>query len=209
MKFTYFLLLIATVFVLSSCSKDSEFLPSLDGESTENNVSALTNTRNIPMNEVAGGHFPGQPREYISELQTLNGSGVTGTARIKVFGDEVSVKIQASGAVPNQVHPQHIHGFEDSGELANCPTIADDANNDGFVDLFEGLPQYGGVILSLTEFPTANANGIINYNEKLPYESLLPLSDLENRHFVLHGMIVNGEYDILMPIACGSIERIK
>lgn len=209
MKNYFLLFMLAVTFIIASCSKDSGLINSIETESVQSMSMQTDGIIDVPEDEISYLHFPGQPREFVSELVSLNGSGVTGTARIKVFGDQVSVKIKASGAVPNQVHPQHIHGMEDSTMPANCPTIADDTNGDGFVDLFEGLPQYGGVVLSLTDFPTANEDGEINYNKKLPYESLLPLGDLENRHFVLHGMMVNGEYDILMPIACGSIQRIK
>jgi hypothetical protein len=49
----------------------------------------------------------------------------------------------ADPAFPEGLHPQHIH------EAANCPTMSADVNGDGIVDVIEGLPFYGPIMIPL------------------------------------------------------------
>ncbi len=159
-------------------------------------------------------------RTFMANLQPLNNSGVSGTATITVDANTLTVEVMASGLEPNLPHPQHIHGFMDDNRNSTCPTPADDTNGDGFVDLVEGLPSYGPVLLELyvpiDEFPEADAEGNIHYTrtfnlgeiefeeegEVIDYKDLKPL---QNRAIVLHGLTVNGTYVPTMPVACGQI----
>ena len=155
---------------------------------------------------------------YATEFTALNNSGVDGHALL--FLDErsqtLSVNIRAEGLEPNQVHPQHIHGFPDDKD-ANTPTIAQDADRDGFVELLEGLVKYGPVQLNLTlnpgdsthnhgtpghdhtadaVFPTADAEGNLRYSETFRFDRSDPnaqaiLDDivpLQRKEIVLHGL---------------------
>lgn len=158
---------------------------------------------------------------YTVNFNPLNGSGVSGTAELTLNGDELTVKVNATGLEPNMVHPQHIHGFADNKRNSTCPTPAADTNGDGLVDLVEGLPSYGGVLLELyvpiDEFPVADANGVLTFErtftlgetefaeegEVITRSNLTPL---QNRTIVLHGMTVGGEYIATLPVACGQIK---
>lgn len=143
-------------------------------------------------------------KEYKVTLNPLNNSGVTGTAYLSLMGNMVTVTIEASGLEPNKLHPQHIHGFTESNKNSTCPTMAADTNGDGLVDLGEGLPSYGPVLLNLTPFPTADANGEVHYTQTFTIDpSLLPL---QNRAIVLHGLTVGGVYMPTLPVACGQIQ---
>ena len=54
----------------------------------------------------------GDPNEYMVNLESLNDSGVTGTAWITVTdGKYLTVEIEATGFEPGKPHPQHIHGL--------------------------------------------------------------------------------------------------
>lgn len=158
---------------------------------------------------------------YTVDFTALNGSGVSGTAELTLSGDQLTVKVNATGLEPNMVHPQHIHGFIGNKANSTCPTAAADTNGDGLVDLVEGLPSYGPVLLELyvpiDEFPVADANGVLNYERtftlgetefteegELITESAL--SPLQNRTIVLHGMTVDGDYIATLPVACGQIK---
>ena len=149
---------------------------------------------------------------YVTTFTTLNGSGVTGEAIIgyDVDTDTITVAISASGLEPNQVHVQHIHGFPD-GTNATTPTIAQDDDGDGFVELEEGLDKYGPILLDLainhedgtgndnghsheggvTGFPTA-PDGNIWFVEtyQLPAGMLPAEPTLDLREIVLHGLTV-------------------
>jgi hypothetical protein len=159
-------------------------------------------------------------RTYMANLQPLNNSGVTGTATLTVDENTLTVEVMASGLEANKPHPQHIHGFMDDNRNSTCPAPGDDTNGDGFVDLVEGLPSYGPVLLDLyvpiDEFPVADAEGNLQYKrtfnlgevefeeegEVIAYKDLKPL---QNRVIVLHGLTVNGTYVPTMPVACGQI----
>lgn len=161
-------------------------------------------------------------RTFNAQLSPLNNSGVTGEANITVENNTLTVNIWADGLEPLVVHPQHIHGFMENKRNSTCPTMADDKNGDGIVDLIEGLPSYGPVLLELYlpvgEFPVADADGRIRYERtfnlgEIEFEeegqviSYADLKPLQNRAIVLHGMTVNGEYIATLPVACGMIMK--
>lgn len=179
--------------------------------------------------DAAGDHIkPGKDmgsaimRTFKATLNPLNNSGVTGEASITVENNTLTVNIWAEGLEADRVHPQHIHGFMKDNRNSTCPSPADDKNGDGLVDLVEGLPSYGPVLLELylpvDEFPVADANGKLHYSRtftlgEVEFEeegqviSYAELKPLQNRVIVLHGMTVNGEYIATLPVACGQIMK--
>jgi len=175
-------------------------------------------------------------QSYSAVLSPLNGSNVRGTANLTLNGSFLSVMLNATGLEQNQLHIQHIHGLLNSGVPVNStiPTLAQDTDNDGFIELAEGLATYGPVLLQLTAppgdtvngFPTA-PNGQINYSQIFDLsqqsqfgtmfnkDQLLPL-DL--REIVIHGLTVGavgtgtpGEvngiagYKVALPVSAGEI----
>ena len=115
---------------------------------------------------------------YIADLMPLNNSGVTGTARFQIVGDKFQAWVHAKDLAPGKVHPQHIH----AKAMCPFPQNAFDTNNDGLVDIFEGAPAYGKVLIPLDNiladqspnmFPMANPAGILNYTEKTSLDALL------------------------------------
>ena len=146
-------------------------------------------------------------KEYTAVLNSLNNSGASGTATLSLKGNMLTVKIEAMGLEPNKLHPQHIHGFEANTRNSTCPTMAADINGDGYVDLAEGLPSYGPVLLNLAPLPTADADGKVMFEQTFEIsKNLLPL---QNRAIVLHGLTVNGVYEAVMPVACGQIQSMN
>lgn len=140
---------------------------------------------------------------YRANLRTLNNSGVNGRANMTLDGDKLTVSINARGYEANKLHVQHIHGFDDKRNSV-CPTPSADVNNDGVVDLGEGLPSYGPIMLNFEPFPTADSNGRVNFQNTYTVD-VSKLGPLENRAIVLHGKTVNGTYDATLPVACGQI----
>ena len=152
-------------------------------------------------------HTGKDARHFQVDLAPLNDSGVSGQAEIKVDGDMLTVKIQATGLEPGQVHPQHIHGF-DNPNNSTCPGPERDVNGDGLVDVGEGLPDYGPVILSLLPFDQVDGDGSLDFEVTYPIPAgLEPINTLQNRAIVLHGLTVGATYVPSLPVACGQIER--
>jgi len=140
---------------------------------------------------------------YRANLRTLNSSDVRGRANMTLEGDQLKVTINARGYEANKLHVQHIHGFANK-QNSVCPSPSADINNDGVVDLVEGLPSYGPILLNFEPFPTADSKGSVNFQNTYTV-NVSDLGPLENRAIVLHGATVNGNYDPTLPVACGQI----
>ncbi|QIE54814.1 hypothetical protein G5B40_04750 [Pikeienuella piscinae] len=178
---------------------------------------------------------------YTADLVALNSSGVTGMAELLL--DDVAmtldVQVSAKGLEANQLHVQHIHGlFDANGNPANSqsPTIAQDADGDGFVELLEGATSYGPIVLELRDdtipgtggFPMA-PHGTIDFSYQYDLlttpafaagMSAADLFDLTLREIVIHGMSVRADqgvgtggevngtagYRAVLPVATGEFE---
>ncbi|MDT0632572.1 hypothetical protein RQM47_08810 [Rubrivirga sp. S365] len=101
---------------------------------------------------------------YDVQFTALNNSGVTGTAELTMDDNDFTVEIDADD-LDATVHPQHIHGAPGGTVTAQavCPTMADDANADGFVDVLEGLPRYGAILLPLDDDISTQAQNVSGF----------------------------------------------
>lgn len=138
-------------------------------------------------------------QSFVVDLDPLNNSGVDGAASLTLRGNQLTVQIRATGLVPNQTHPQHIHGL--AGTMnATCPTAAM-AGADGVLSLEEGLPAYGPVLLPLDPFPSGSP---VSFQQTYTID-VNNLQPLQNRVIVLHGAMVAEQYVASLPVACGEI----
>ncbi|MEM1056741.1 MAG: hypothetical protein AAGI52_14560 [Bacteroidota bacterium] len=116
---------------------------------------------------------------YTVELQPLNGSSADGTAAIRVdgAGGVFSVDLEVTG-LDDRSHPQFL--FARVTEISECPTAADDTNADGFVDVVEGLPRYGGILLPLDNDLSSQEQNIARYptGASYSYSTSARLSDV-------------------------------
>lgn len=132
------------------------------------------------------------------------GSSVTGDVALIRLGDQLIVLQLVTGIDGNLPHAQHVHGVG----LGQCPT-ADRAGEDGLISTAEGVPDYGGVQVSLTtngdtspasalavdRFPVANGLDFYLYGRVLTIGEDIPEEvgyDLDEYHVVVHGIDVNG-----------------
>ena len=171
---------------------------------------------------------------FRAELDELNDSGATGTAKLRLKGTELTIHIRARGLVPNLVHAQHIHGIGNS----ECPPPSA-AGTDGVLSTADGLPFYGPIATSLTTsgdtspaagldievMPVADERGRVNYRRtiELPAEVADNLAAFQ---IVQHGVDLNnnGAYDFgagpseldaalpqeaTAPANCGTIDSHK
>jgi hypothetical protein len=159
---------------------------------------------------------------YTAALTALPNTNGRGTASLLLSGDQrtLTVKIEASG-LDAGVHLSHIHGRSASGQPVDstCPTIVQDSDGDGFVELAEGAVTYGPILVDFMNIDP-DEDGTIQFSKTFKLtgnEGILPLTD---RHIVVHGMNVgaigagtpgevNGtaEYKVLLPVLCGEITR--
>ena len=138
---------------------------------------------------------------YTGTFAALNGSGVSGDARITIDNDTdmLTVEIDGQDLDPSIVHVQHIHA------AAACPTATADVNSDGFVDVVEGLPTYGAILLPLDSdlsnqtnetFPTASSSGTVTYESSTPYTDLVATLRASTATSPLTGLAANENLDV-------------
>jgi hypothetical protein len=152
---------------------------------------------------------PARPEQatkvFRADLKSLNDSGASGVADLRLRGNVLDVHIRASGLVPNRVHAQHIHGVGNS----DCPPPRA-AGADGVLSTADGLPFYGPIVMSLTTsgdtspaagltielMPVADASGCIDYRRTIQLPDAVA-ADLSAFQIVQHGVDFNenGEYD--------------
>ena len=158
---------------------------------------------------------PAYAAETVSvRLQDVNNTGASGTATLTVdSAGDLTVQIRSTGLAPNLPHLQHLHGAM-NGMAFHCPSRASGQNGDRYVSYDEGMPMYGGIVISLTvtgdtswtsglainRMPVADAQGNLFYQRTiaaadLPAGTVAHLGDL---HIVQHGVDANnnGRYDL-------------
>ncbi len=181
-----------------------------------------------------------QAASFKADVGTLNNSGVTGTVLLDLSDDEktLTVTTTATGLEPNQTHVQHIHGLFSGGAVADSmtPTLANDLDGDGFIELAEGLPAYGPIILPLASIITPDGNTSVTTTYDLTDPSIFgknpatglaftaaDLMPLTFREIVIHGLSVpagvgagtpneidgTGGYIAVLPVASGEIVAVS
>lgn len=160
-----------------------------------------------------------------------------GKAYFRVVNGELRAVVNVSGAepadaaFPEGLHPQHIH------EADRCPDMTADVNGDGIVDVIEGVPFYGPIMIPLdgnladtssqvATFPLASGDrGTYDYTATASVSALVaalghPLA-LATRHVVIHGMdlatplpasvasLPGVPAQLTIPIACGELREMN
>jgi hypothetical protein len=131
-------------------------------------------------------HAASANAEYVAHLTPLNakasGHRTSAEATFKVRGDSLTIDVRARGLAPDLVHLQHFHGFTD-GHQASCPTVAQDTNHDGVIDLMETAPTSGETMVPFTAdpvsmeivvstYPKASADGTYHYQKTVSLSAL-------------------------------------
>lgn len=129
----------------------------------------------------------------------LNKVGLNPTASAQFFynhDDETfRVKVFGTGFEAGIPHVAHIHGnlvnpmTSGSGALdAKTPTLAQDADGDGFIELFEGQKTYGPILFDFENIDT-DQDGTINYDmtfnlndPNAPFGFINPLDPSQGRY---------------------------
>lgn len=159
-------------------------------------------------------------------LRALNNSGATGQATLRLSRDRrtLAVTIQARGLEAGGAHISHIHGRSQGGQAVDstCPTRAQDADRDGFVELDEGGVTYGPIIVDFGNIDP-DRDGQVNFRTTVTLSGAQAAAlPLELRHIVVHGRSVPasagagtpGEvdgtagYKDVLPVLCGEIDRV-
>lgn len=124
---------------------------------------------------------------YEAHLTALNTNytnlETTGVARFVVKDNKIHVTINVDNAPPLIEHWQHFHGFPEAGKSAECVSEAQDANNDGVLDVIETEVVSGTtmvpfnklpveMIIPTDTYPIADENGSYRYEAEISYEGM-------------------------------------
>lgn len=115
---------------------------------------------------------------YRIVLKGLNGSEASGAGSIKIAEDEVAVQLKMI-----QSHSRTKH-FQSISYKGNCPTVEDDLNGDGYIDIQEGIVAYGKALIPLDDdlnsqtagnkdLPISDGSGFYEYSGKASLQQLL------------------------------------
>ena len=155
---------------------------------------------------------------YMADLKPLNpqvGFGsVRGQARFQIVNGMFVAMDEATNVQPGMIHPQHIHA------AAACPPPSADVNHDGYIDVIEGVPFYGPILVPMDSdltnqaagtFPFVdNQGGALHYHASAslsafladlnapdpdPSDAVVKLNgaplNLPGRHVVVHGVALD------------------
>lgn len=188
---------------------------------------------------------------YSGNFTALNNSGVSGYTILTLFGTSqqqacsstscsLNVQIHATGLEAGHDHLAHIHGLVDGNNMpvaSHTPTIAQDTDHDGYVELAEGQKTYGPIQVMLGGMngidpalsSTVDYNQTFNLLDPSTYAagfnitSLLGpnLDELNLREIVLHGETVptgagagtpgevdgTGGFKVVLPVASAELMK--
>lgn len=167
------------------------------------------------------------------------GSTVLGITKLeREENRRMEVDLLATGLSPKLPHAIHIHGRKKAenecprAEARNDGSSMPGSKTDGLIDVIEGLPDYGPILVSfatrgdtsaasglaLDRFPVASAATAIEYERTIRVPRAVARKP-ERFHIVIHGLDLNsnGRYDgrvgplggapneATLPVACGEI----
>ncbi len=123
---------------------------------------------------------------YRAEIKPLNaekiGTAAHGSVEFIKEGESLQIKLEMFDTPANIQHWEHFHGFPD-GKEANLPTLAQDSNGDGWIDLPETESVSGTTMVPLDNaphqmnipndnYPVADAKGYYSYEKTVPLKAL-------------------------------------
>ncbi len=181
-------------------------------------------------------------QRFTTIFTQINGTGASGTAQLQLNDDATSlfVRIMATGLEAGGPHLAHIHGLFSNVTTGTpvdsmTPTIAQDSDGDGFIELAEGLPSYGPIIVDFGNIDP-NLDGVIDFTRTLDLTDPAnfagsygrtdligaDLMSLDLREIVIHGMSVapgvgagtpgevdgTGGYLAVLPVLSGEIGAV-
>ena len=126
--------------------------------------------------------YQANPTEYLAVLETMNkqvAANVSGNANFKIHDGDFVAYIRLFNSVPGLIHEQRFY------QASSCPTIDEDTNADGFIDILELNSFLGHPVLPLDADINSEEAGMHTFPAGdvaggYWYEQIVPLATLNN-----------------------------
>lgn len=144
-----------------------------------------------------------EPQVATATFQAVNGSGVSGSVRVSISGDQLHIQADVNGLETGQAHQMQIHGLTATGHTPEDSVALSsglDADHDGFIELHEAQSAAGPVLMDLGN-QTPAADGSVHFDHTYALQSLPGLAQgatvadllpLDFRSVEIHGLSVTG-----------------
>ncbi len=215
MQYASVLSLVAIVVILSGCGKDND-----EGQKSTTRAPAIEE-------QVSQGSYRALLRPLNSRL---SGFIPTGVAEISISGDVMEVKT----LLDDDARVAHRQAIQLG---TRCPTLSDDGNGDGVIDIAEALRASGAVFIPLdSDLNSAELGaGVYPIGSGFTYTEKASLQELEadarertgqnlnlaGRVVLIHGVasetalpetvatVENQPRSVTIPVACGILKRLN
>ena len=176
-------LTLCLIFLLSCEKKENPKNKNLPPRPTEREISPETDTSEgsaprIPSEEEIAYYYSGT---FLAKFETLNpnvNGNVPGSSTIHFSQEKIYAYVRLFGGSPSAWHQQKIYNG------SQCPTIEDDLNGDGFLDIEEVEKVTGDVLVPLDAnissqkagtpfYPIGDISGNYFYERVTRFESML------------------------------------
>lgn len=140
------------------------FLVTACGKSNSNAGLPIQKEQAIPVNLTSAAGL------YMARFQTLNplvNGSIPGSATVKREADKFYAYVKIYGSAPHTWHQQNVY------EGRRCPTMSDDKNGDGYIDIEEARLVLGNVVIPLDSNINTHALG----------RNVYPVSDATGTYF--------------------------
>lgn len=172
----------------------------------------------------AAGHDTDREK-FRAKLEPVNQPEARGRVKLRLEDGKLRVRLRARD-LDDGIHVAHIHGIRQAEN--ECPDGSFDTDDNGLVDVGEGVPAYGPIQLTLSD-------GLNDTGERIRYrrhfrmldddDKISALGDLSQYAIVVHGVDLDGDgmatnpdadgdgptqaadNEISMPALCGTIEH--
>jgi hypothetical protein len=135
---------------------------------------------------------------FQANLVQQNKSGASGSATVTLTGNNVTVRIRATGMTADQAHAQHLH----VGGQGVCAPATADTDKDGFIGNREAESSVGAIRVALTtsgdiapgsalavdRMPKADARGNLSYDRTFALPAGVTAADMSRATIDLHGV---------------------
>ena len=124
--------------------------------------------------------------DYIAKIKPINADKIEtqahGIATFSENGNSLYIHVEMFDTSANIEHWEHFHGFPD-GKQAHVPTLMQDVNHDGFIDLPETEAVSGTTMVPFDDapqersiphdgYPVADKYGHYEYDKDVPLKDL-------------------------------------